>query len=115
MSVITGAVVSTTSTVLITSVATFGFGITSSVALYVTVYVPTTLVLTVEVSITKFPVKSSNEQGSIAVAPCSMYPEQASIICGLSPNKTITGPVASITLTVLMISAVVFPLSSVRL
>ena len=80
----TGAVVSTTFTVLVV-VPTFA---QSSIAVYVSVYVPTTFVLTVPVTTTGSPVS--------AVAPASIYALPSSTTVGLFPLRVITGGVESL-------------------
>ena len=92
MIVITGAVVSTTLTVLV-AVAVLPL---ASVAVYVTVYVPTVSVSTVPAEVTVTVSKSD------AVAPASVYVAPSSTVAGLSPVTVTTGAVVSTTLTVLV-------------
>ena len=80
---ITGAVVSTTLTVLV-AVAVFP---SRSVAVYVTVYEPTAVVSTFPEAITFV----DPWNASIAVAPASEYVEPNSTVAGLSPLIVITG------------------------
>ena len=80
----TGAVVSTTFTVLVV-VPIFP---QSSIAVYVSVYVPTALVLTDPLTETSSPVS--------AVAPASKYTSPSSTTVGLLPFKVITGGVESL-------------------
>src|SRR5210317_730090 len=96
----TGPVVSTTLTVLVTLVLL----LLSSVAVYVRVYVPTVFILTVPVMTTFSP--------PFAVAPGSLYVEYLSTVNGLAPCNVITGAVVSTTLTVL-VTLVLLLLSSV--
>jgi hypothetical protein len=85
--VIVGGVVSCTVIVLFT-VVEFPY---ESVALYVTVWLPTTLVFKEEESIVTF-----TELGpSTADAPASTYAEYLSITCGFEPFRVITGGVVS--------------------
>ena len=80
----TGAVVSTTLTVLVV-VPTLP---QSSIAVYVSVYVPTALVLTDPLTETSSPVS--------AVAPASTYTLPSSTTVGLLPFRLITGAVESL-------------------
>ena len=88
---------STTFTVLV-AVPTFP---EASVAVYVSVYVPTVLVSTEpEVATLTSP------EASDAVAPASVYEAPNSTVAGLSPVTVTTGAVVSTTFTVLVAVAV---------
>jgi len=92
--VITGAVVSTTFTVLVTGVASFP---DASLAVYVMVYVPTVLVSTdPDESTVAVP------EASDTVAPASEYNDPSSTVTVASPVSVITGDVVSTTFTVLV-------------
>ena len=96
--VYTGAVVSTTLTVLVTAVASLP---EASVAVYVRVYDPTVLTSTSPVVVAvKVP------DISATVAPASVNTAPNSCVTGLSPVSVITGAVVSTTLTTLVAVAV---------
>jgi len=94
----TGAVVSTTLTVLVAAVAALP---DASEAVYVIVYTPTVSVSTVPEEATVIV-----PEASVAVAPASVYEVPSSTVAGLSPVIVITGAVVSTTLTVLVAVAV---------
>ena len=95
---ITGAVVSTTSTVLVTAVASFP---DASEAVYVNVYVPKVSTSTVPVVVTVI-----SPETSVAVAPASEYVPPNSTVIEALPTRVITGAVVSTTSTVLILEAV---------
>ena len=96
-SVITGIVVSSTCTVLVTCVASLP---EVSATLYLTEYTPTIAVFTVD-TVTILEVKSPSEL-SVAVAPASVYSDPTSTVTVASPSIVITGIVVSKTCTVLV-------------
>ena len=91
VNVITGAVPSTTFTVLVTCVAALP---AASLTLYVTVYEPTVLAST-GLTVTMLAVKSPSTL-SLAVAPASVYDVPTGCDTVAFPVNVITGPVMSI-------------------
>ena len=106
----TGFVVSTTFTVLVTSSAVFPF---ASVTLQVTVYVPN-IVVSTEFTVTILSVIFPS-QLSLAVAPASVQVLPTSTVTSASPVNVMTGFVVSTTFTVLTNSIALFPDVSVTL
>ena len=99
----TGAVVSTTLTVLVAVPALPE----ASVEVYVITYDPTVVVSTVPLA-----TAVTAPEASVAVAPASVYVPPSSTVAGLSPVTVTTGAVVSTTLTVL-VAVAVFPSKSV--
>ena len=99
MIVITGAVVSTTLTVLV-AVAVLPL---ASVAVYVIVYVPT-------VSVSTEPDEDTVSPPS-EVAPASVYVEPSSTVAGLSPSIVMIGKIVSggVTVSSEILSATITP------
>ena len=95
----TGAVVSSTNTVLTSDDSLPD----ESDAVYVTVYVATVSTSTASTPVVTISISSPD--ASSAVAPASLYVEPSSTDCGFSPNNVITGPVVSTTTTVLVAEA----------
>ena len=103
VTVTTGAVVSTTFTVLVAVPELPD----ASVEVYVITYDPTVVVSTVPLA-----TAVTAPEASVAVAPASVYVPPSSTVAGLSPVTVTTGAVVSTTLTVLVAEAL-FPSKSV--